>query len=121
MLYLAGLARRIMIVSRLFLTLSFAPLLVAQTQFATDVQALSPLGFWQLNGNANDASTRGVNGALMSGVSFTNIFPPPVEPQAAVFDRSQGQFIIMPTPASSIYNFASNHAFTTVAWIRTLG
>ena len=43
--------------SRLFLALSIAPLVVAQSQYSTDVLALSPLGFWPLNGNANDATT----------------------------------------------------------------
>ena len=40
--------------SRLFLALSLAPLLAAQTKYQTDVMALNPLGFWPLNGNTID-------------------------------------------------------------------
>ena len=80
--------------SRLFLALLIAPLAVAQTQFSTDVLALSPLGFWPLTGNANDATMHGNNGTL-NGATFSSLFPPPVEAQAAVFDRSQGQFITL--------------------------
>ena len=107
--------------SRLFLVLSLAPLVAAQTQFSTDVLALNPLGFWTLNGNANDASGHGNNGALRNGVTFTSVFPPPVEAQAAVFDRSQGQFISLSAQGSSSFNLASTHAFTAMAWVRTLG
>ncbi|MBZ5632263.1 MAG: LamG domain-containing protein [Acidobacteriia bacterium] len=106
--------------SRLFLALSFAPLLVAQTQFSTDLLALNPLGFWPLNGDANDTSGHGNNGHL-TGVTFTSLFPPPVEAQAAVFDRSQGQFISLSAQGSVGFNFGSLHPFTAMAWIRTLG
>ena len=109
--------------SRLFLALSIAPLLAAQTQFSTDVLALNPDGFWPLNGNANDASTHGNNGALMNGVSFSGSVDPlgaAVAP-AAVFTSSQNQFVLMPAAGSSIFNFGSVHAFTAMAWIRTLG
>ena len=107
--------------TRLILALSIAPFVVAQTQFSTDVLVLSPLGFWPLNGNASDASTHGNNGTLMNGVTFTSVFPPPVEAQAAVFDRSQSQFVLMPTAGSTIFNLGSLHAFTAMAWVKTLG
>ena len=44
-----------------------------------------------------------------------------MEAQAAVFDRSQSQFVSMPTAGSSLFNFGSFQAFTAMAWIRTLG
>ena len=97
--------------SRLFLALSVAPLLVAQTQFSTYVLALSPLGFWPLNGNANDATTHSNNGTLMNAVTFTSLFPPPVEAQAAVFDRSQSQFISLSAQGSVGFNLGSLHPY----------
>ena len=54
-------------------------------------------------------------------MTFTSVLPPPVEAQAAVFDRSQSQFVLMPTAGSSIFNLGTFHALTAMAWVRTLG
>ena len=50
--------------TRLFLALSVAPFLVAQTKYQTDLIAMGPLGFWPLNNNVNDVSGHGNTGAL---------------------------------------------------------
>jgi hypothetical protein len=41
---------------------------MAQSKYVNDVLALSPLGYWRLNGNANDATSHADNGTLMNGV-----------------------------------------------------
>ncbi|MBZ5632177.1 MAG: LamG domain-containing protein [Acidobacteriia bacterium] len=105
--------------SRLFLALSVAPLLVAQTKYQTDLLAMSPLGFWPLNGDANDVSTHGNNGTPMNGLFFTSLFTSPVEPKAAVFTSPKDHFISMPGGGSSIFNLGALHAMTAMAWIKT--
>ena len=106
--------------SCLVLALSIAPLAVSQTQFSTDVLALSPLGFWPLNGNANDVTTHADNGTLQN-VTFTSLFRPPVEAQAAVFDRSQTAYVVLSAQGSVGFNIGSFQPFTAMAWIKTIG
>ncbi|MGH9647115.1 MAG: hypothetical protein ACRD4E_09895, partial [Bryobacteraceae bacterium] len=108
---------------RLFLTLSLATVSFAQSQFSTDVLALSPLGFWPLNGDAKDATSNHNDGTLKNGVSFTGSVASlgTSAAPAAAFSSSLGQFIQMPTAGSAIFNLGTLHAFTAMAWIRTLG
>jgi hypothetical protein len=40
-----------------------APMVLAQNKYVNDLLVLNPLGYWRLNGNANDATSRGNNGA----------------------------------------------------------
>ena len=104
---------------RLFLALSVAPLLVAQTKYQNDVMALNPLGFWPLNGDPSDVSGHGNNGTLQNGAFFTGVMTSPVEPQFLVLNSAKKQFIQMPTPGSSIFNLGNLHAFTAMAWVKT--
>jgi hypothetical protein len=106
--------------SRLFLALSLAPLVVAQTKYQTDVMALNPLGFWPLNGNANDVSGHGNNGIPQNGPVFSNLFTSPVQPQFLVLSNAKSQFFLMPTPGSSIFNLGNLHALTAIAWVKTV-
>ena len=48
-------------------TALWAPLGMAQSKYANDVLGLNPLGYWRLDGNANDASAHGNNGTLFNG------------------------------------------------------
>ena len=93
--------------SRLFLALSIAPLVFAQTKYQTDLLARNPLGFWPLNGNPNDATSNGNNGSPQNGAFFSSLFTSPVEPQALVLTGAKDQFISMPVAGSSIFNLAS--------------
>jgi len=105
--------------SRLFLALSVAPLLVAQTKYQTDVMSMNPLGFWPLNGNAGDVSGHGNDGIVQNGAFFTNVLSSPVEPQALVLNSPKKQFISMPAAGSSIFNLGNLHPFTALAWFKT--
>jgi hypothetical protein len=100
------------------------PLGMAQSKYVNDVLALNPLGYWRLNGNANDATTHGNNGMLMNGVTFTGpgLGAPVGDPnsQAAVFHAAQDQSISMPTTAStSSFQLDWYHPLTTMIWLRT--
>ena len=107
--------------SRLLLALSIAPILTAQSQFSTDLLALSPLGYWPLHGNPNDSSGHGNNGTLNNGVGFTSFVGPlgTAAGSAAVFDSAQSQFLALSVPGSSSFNFGNLRPFTAMAWIRT--
>jgi hypothetical protein len=114
--------RKMKISTCLFLALFIAPLLVAQTQFSTDLLALNPLGFWPLNGNANDASAHGNNGAVVRGVTFANSVGPlgiSAAP-AAAFESSRSALISVQGPGASIFNLGALHPLTAMAWIRTV-
>jgi hypothetical protein len=104
---------------RLFLALSVAPLLVAQTKYQNDVMALNPLGFWPLNGDPSDVSGHGNNGTLQNGAFFAGVMTSPVEPQFLVLNSAKKQFLQMPTPGSSIFNLGNLHALTAMAWVKT--
>ncbi|MBZ5636004.1 MAG: LamG domain-containing protein [Acidobacteriia bacterium] len=106
--------------SRLFLALSIAPLVFAQTKYQTDLLARNPLGFWPLNGNPNDATSNGNNGSPQNGAFFSSLFTSPVEPQALVLTGAKDQFISMPVAGSSIFNLGNLHAVTAIAWVKTV-
>jgi Concanavalin A-like lectin/glucanases superfamily len=103
------------------LALSVTPLLVAQTpfsqtQYAKDVLALSPLGFWPLHGDANDLSPHSNNGTAMNNVNFASFVGPlgtSASPAAFFYN---GQIISIP---QSAVNLGALHALTAMAWIRT--
>jgi hypothetical protein len=46
---------------------------MAQSRYVNDVLALNPLGYWRLDGNANDATANGNNGVLIHGLTFTGL------------------------------------------------
>jgi Concanavalin A-like lectin/glucanases superfamily len=97
---------------------------MAQSKFVNDVLALNPLGYWRLDGNANDATANGNNGVLLNGVSFTGPGggAPIGDPnnQAASFNNAQSQYISMPTTASSpLYALDWNHPLTMMVWVKT--
>jgi len=106
--------------SRLFLALTLAPLSFPQTQYETHVLAMNPLGFWPLNGNPGDFTGKGNNGTPKNGVVFSSLFTSPVEPQSLVLSSAQSQFILMPTAGSSIFNLGNLHAFSAIAWVKTV-
>ena len=111
--------------SRLLLTVALLPLPgIAQSRFVSDVLALNPLGYWRLNGNANDATSHGNNGMPTNGVAFTgpSLGAPIGDPngQAAVFTSAQDQYISMPSTASSpLFALDWSQPFTMMAWLKT--
>lgn len=107
---------------RVFLAMSIAPVLVAQTPFSTDLLAMNPLGFWPLNGNANDVSGHGNNGTPMNGVTYTGFVAPlgiSAAP-AAVFSSDHSSFISVQGFGSSVFNLGALRPVTAMAWIRTV-
>jgi hypothetical protein len=98
---------------------------MAQIRYVNDVLALNPLGYWRLNGDANDATASGSNGVILNGVAFTGQGggAPIGDPnnQAASFNSAQDQYISMPTTASSAF-FALewNHPLTMMVWLKTI-
>jgi hypothetical protein len=100
-----------------------APLSLAQT-YVNDVLALDPLGYWRLNGNANDTTAHGNGGTLLNGVTFT---PPgsgaPIgdpNEQAAAFTSANVQYISVPGTASgSLFALDWNHPLTFMIWAKT--
>src|SRR5438552_7167321 len=102
--------------SRLFLALSVAPFLVAQTKYQTDLLALNPLGFWPLNFNVNDFSGHGNNGAASTGMVFSNNLTSPVEPNFLAFDGGNQVFAV---PGNTIFNLSALQPMTLTAWIKT--
>jgi hypothetical protein len=97
---------------------------MAQSKYVNDVLGLNPLGYWRLNGNANDATAHGNNGMLANGVTFTGpgLGAPIGDPnsQAAVFNGATGQSITMPTTASaSLFQLDLYHPLTLIIWART--
>ena len=97
---------------------------MAQSKFVNDVLALNPLGYWRLDGNANDATANGNNGVLLNGVSFTGPGggAPIGDPnnQAASFNNAQAQYLSMPTTASSpLFALDWNHPLTLMVWVKT--
>src|SRR5713101_2321027 len=97
---------------------------MAQSKFVNDVLALNPLGYWRLDGNANDATANGNNGVLLNGVTFTGPGggAPIGDPnnQAASFNNAQSQYISMPATASSpLYALDWNHPLTMMVWAKT--
>jgi hypothetical protein len=105
--------------TRLFLALSIAPFLVAQTKYQNDVMSMSPLGFWPLNGNPSDISGHGNNGTLMNGAFFSNLFTSPVGPQSLVVNGANNQFVVMPG-SSTLFNLGGLHPLTAIAWVKTV-
>jgi Concanavalin A-like lectin/glucanases superfamily len=102
----------------------FASVSLAQSRYASDVLALNPLGYWRLNGDANDATPNGSNGVLLNGVTFTGPGggAPIADPnnQAASFNNAQDQYISMPTTASSpLFALEWNHPLTMMVWVKT--
>ena len=100
------------------------PLGMAQSKYVSDVLALNPLGYWRLNGNANDVSTHGNNGMPAAGVTFTGpgLGAPIADPnsQAAVFNGAPGQSISMPTTASvQLFQLDWYSHMTVMIWART--
>ena len=98
----------------------------AQSRFTTDVLSLNPLGYWRLDGNPNDSSSRGNNGALLNGMSFTAVGGgAPIGDAAglgAVFNNAQNQFINIPAgePASgTVFDIDWNQPITMMAWVKT--
>src|SRR5579862_713558 len=102
--------------SRLFLALSVAPLLVAQTKYQTDLISMSPLGFWPLNGNSNDVSGHGNAGVPTATMSFSNNLTSPVEPNFLPFNGGNSVFSVPPTTS---YNLTALQPMTITAWIKT--
>jgi hypothetical protein len=105
-------------------TALLAPLAVAQSRYVNDMLALNPLGYWRLDGNANDATGHGNNGTLMNGVTFTGPGggPPIGDPtnRAAVFNIAQSQYISMPTTASNaLFGLDWYHPLTMLIWAKT--
>src|SRR4029077_3904811 len=97
---------------------------MAQSRYVNDVLALNPLGYWRLNGDANDATANGSNGVLLNGVAFTGLGggAPIGDPnnQAASLNNAQDQYISMPTTASSpLFALDWNHPLTMMAWVKT--
>jgi hypothetical protein len=97
---------------------------MAQSKYVNDVLALNPLGYWRLNGNANDAISHGNNGMLMNGVTFSGpgLGAPVGDPnsQAAVFNVAQNQYISMPTTATNaVFALDWFHPFTMMIWAKT--
>jgi hypothetical protein len=112
--------------SRLLLALSFAPILAAQTQFSTDLLALSPLGYWPLHGTTNDASGHGnngtpTNGTPANGPAFTSFVGPlgTAAAPAAVFTSGFQTSVSIPAPANSVFNRGALQPLTALAWIKT--
>ncbi len=105
--------------ARLLFVLSLAPLLAAQTQFATDLVALNPDGYWPLHGNANDSSGRGINGTIVNGITFTGFVNPlgTAASPAAAFTSAYHQFVSF--PPSAAFDFDARKPATVLAWIRT--
>jgi hypothetical protein len=102
--------------TRLFLALSVAPLLVAQTKYQTDLIAMSPLGFWPLNNNPNDLSGHGNTGAPSMGMSFSNNLTSPVEGNFLPFNGGSEVFAV---PPNALYNLSALQPMTATAWIKT--
>jgi len=111
--------------SKLILAIGLvAPLGMAQSKYVNDVLALNPLGYWRLDGNANDATGQGNNGTLTNGVTFTGPGggPPIGDPteRAAVFNIAQDQYISMPTTASNqLFALDWYHPLTMTIWAKT--
>jgi hypothetical protein len=102
----------------------WASLGMAQSKFVNDVLALNPLGYWRLNGNANDSTKNGNNGTTMNGVTFTGpgLGAPVGDPngQAAVFNSAQSQYISMPgTAGGSLFALDWFHPLTMMIWVKT--
>lgn len=104
--------------TRLFLALSVAPFLVAQTKYQNDVVSMNPLGFWPLNGNPSDVTSHANNGVVQNGAIFTNVFTSPVEPQALVLNSAKKQFVVVPG-SNTLLNLGNLHALTAMAWVKT--
>jgi len=102
--------------TRLFLALSIAPLLVAQTKYQTDLIAMSPLGFWPLNNFPNDVSGHGNSGLLPNGGFFTNNLTSPAEPNSLVLTGDNEVFTV---PPNALYNLSALQPMTITAWIKT--
>jgi hypothetical protein len=106
--------------------LSCAPLGVAQTAYTADVLALNPLGYWRLDGNANDATVRGNHGVTVNGVAFTS--PGGGAPigdlngQAASFNNILGPYIRIPAgepAAGTLFDIDGFQPITMMAWVKT--
>ena len=102
--------------SRLFLALSIAPLLVAQTKYQTDLTSMSPLGFWSFNNTPNDQSGHGNTGAASMGMSFSSNLTSPVEPNLLPFNGGSEVFAV---PPNALYNLSALQPMTLTAWIKT--
>ena len=108
----------------LVLALLAPPFGVAQNKFVDDVLSFHPLGYWRLNGNANDATNQGNNGTLINGLTFTGpgLGPPVGDPtnQAAAFSAAQDQYISMSTTASNqLFALDWYHPLTMMIWAKT--
>src|SRR5579871_1847378 len=100
---------------------------MAQSKYTGDVLALNPLGYWRLDGDANDATVHADNGTL-NGVTFT--LPgggaPIGDPnsEAGVFHLAQNQFISIPAgepAAHTLFDIDWNQPITMMAWVKTSG
>ncbi len=101
-----------------------APIDMAQSRYVNDVLGLNPLGYWRLDGNANDATANGNSGVLVNGVTFAgagggaSIGDP--SNQAALFTSVRDQYINMPGTASgSLFALDWNHPVTMMIWVKT--
>ena len=102
--------------TRLFLALSIAPLLVAQTKYQTDLLSMSPLGFWPLNNSPSDVSGHGNAGASSSGMFFSSNLTSPVEPNSLIFTGGNQVFAV---PSNALFNLSALQPMTATAWIKT--
>lgn len=107
--------------AQLFLALSVAPLLAAQTQFSSDLLSMNPIGYWPLHSNANDASGHGPAGSLGNSLTFAGAVGPlgNAASPAAVFDCAGQSYVSIPVSPSSALNLDALHSMTILAWIRT--
>ena len=101
--------------SRVFLALSLAPFLVAQTKYQTDVISMSPLGFWPLNNNVSDVSGHGNNGVLTMGATFASNLTSPVEPNSLNLIGNE-TFTVAP---NALFNLSALQPMTLTTWIKT--
>jgi Concanavalin A-like lectin/glucanases superfamily len=97
---------------------------LGQSRYVNDVLALNPLGYWRLNGNANDVSSHGNNGTLMNGLTFTGpgLGAPVGDPngQAAVLNNSVDQYISIPgTTSGNLFALDWFRPFSMMIWVKT--
>src|SRR5690348_14110684 len=111
-------------ITLVLMSIVLVPMSMAQSPYVNDVLALNPVGYWRLDGNANDSSVNSNNGVLQNSVNFTGPGggPPIGDPgnQAAIFNISQDQYITMPmTATGSVFALDGNHPFSMMIWAKT--
>jgi hypothetical protein len=104
------------------LTLSIAPLAFAQSQYARDVLALNPAGYWPLHSNVQDASGRGLNGQPRPDLMYFGAVGPlgVSAAPAAAFTSRWGTHVRIAAPDGSPLNLENRQAMTALAWVRTM-